>query len=351
MRKQIRNYFAQRVIIANFCNVKMTNSEKLLALIECFAQGNKSEFGRMIGLSPSGINGWLTRGNVNYGIILQKLPTVSREWLLNSKGDMLCDPSTNIIDDTNIVEIKPQKGPFSVKANLEAFIAYEGLCNKRFEEMCGLGNGFVSKVGETIRAESINLISKAFPNLNTDWLVHGRGDMINLRIEGRKGEFMYPSTEEKEKNKPEPNVIATMAKPTAETNAKGLPRITSMAVAAGALSQSTGCATKENVEYLPVLRGVPTYDYTIIVQGNSMIPHFQSGDEVAIRKVTASYLEWGKPYVVVTKNDGVVLKRIYDKGENLRMVSYNMLEYPDFDIPKSEILAIYKVVGLLRVGF
>lgn len=322
----------------------MTKSEKLAALIDYFAQGNKSEFGRMIGLSPSGINGWLTKGNVNYGIILQKLPSVSREWLFNDKGDMICEPSTSY----NIAEAKPQEGPFSVKANLETFITYMGLCNKRFEETCGLSNGFVSKVGETIRTDSIKLISKAFPDLNIDWLVHGRGDMIKIQVEGNKGKFLYPTEEE---TKPEPNVVATMAKPTEDTSTEGLPRITSMAVAAGALSQSTGCVTKENVEYLPVLRGVPTYDYTIIVQGNSMIPHFQSGDEVAIRKVTASYIEWGKPYVVVTKNDGVVLKRIYDKGDNLRMVSYNILEYPDYDIPKSEILAIYKVVGLLRVGF
>ncbi len=323
----------------------MTKSEKLAALIDYFAQGNKSEFGRMIGLSPSGINGWLTRGNVNYGVILQKLPSVSREWLFNDKGDMICDPSTSY---NNITEAKPQEGPFSVKANLDAFIAYKGLCNKRFEEMCGLSNGFVNKVGETMRAESINLISKAFPDLNMDWLVHGRGDMIKIQVEGYEGEFIYPT---KEEIKPEPNVIATMAKPAENTSAEGLPRITSMAVAAGTLSQSTESVTKENVEYLPVLRGVPTYDYTIIVQGNSMIPHFQSGDEVAIRKVTASYIEWGKPYVVVTKNDGVVLKRIYDKEENLRMVSYNIQEYPEYEIPKSEILAIYKVVGLLRVGF
>ena len=47
-----------------------------------------------------------------------------------------------------------------------------------FERRCGLSNGFCGKMGERITDGSLNLISKAFPELNIDWVKTGSGDMI-----------------------------------------------------------------------------------------------------------------------------------------------------------------------------
>ncbi len=73
---------------------------------------------------------------------------------------------------------------------------------------------------------------------------------------------------------------------------------------------------------------------------------FQSGDEIAICKVN-DVIEWGKTYVLDTR-DGAVLKRLYDAGEKYRCVSYNK-EYPDFEVNKIDIFAVYRVVGLIRI--
>ena len=77
-----------------------------------------------------------------------------------------------------------------------------------------------------------------------------------------------------------------------------------------------------------------------------MEPKFEGGDEIAIRKVY-DYIEWGKPYVLDTR-DGAVLKRLYDAGDDYKCVSYNS-EYPDFKVQKKDVLAVYKVVGLIRI--
>lgn len=97
----------------------------------------------------------------------------------------------------------------------------------------------------------------------------------------------------------------------------------------------------------PIIRDLPDYDFTIIVQGNSMEPAFIGGDEIACKKVD-SVIHWGRPHLVETKRDGVVLKRVYDDGESIRCVSDNHAEYPDYCIPKSDINALYQIVGLLR---
>jgi phage repressor protein C with HTH and peptisase S24 domain len=85
----------------------------------------------------------------------------------------------------------------------------------------------------------------------------------------------------------------------------------------------------------------------MIVKGNSMEPKFESGDEIACKKVE-KIIEWGKTYVLATR-DGAVLKRLYQDEDGVRCVSYNHEEYPDFHVDGDDILGVYRVVGLLRV--
>ena len=120
-----------------------------------------------------------------------------------------------------------------------------------------------------------------------------------------------------------------------------------VSAAAGSLSEYSHGVMQEQCEQVPIIRNFPDYDYTMYIKGNSMEPKYESGDEIAIKK--AEYvIEWGKDYVLDTQ-DGVIFKKIYEEGENIRCVSYNHDEYPDFLVPKSIIFGYYKFVGLVRV--
>ena len=80
-----------------------------------------------------------------------------------------------------------------------------------------------------------------------------------------------------------------------------------------------------------------------------MAPEYQSGDEVACRKIdSTSFIQWGKTHVLDT-SQGIVMKRIYDDGDKIRCVSYNK-DYPDFSIAKNEIYSTNLVVGVLRLA-
>lgn len=66
----------------------------------------------------------------------------------------------------------------SVKERLYSFLDAKSLRPSVFERQCGLSGGFCGKIGERITDGSLLLISKAFPDLNIDWLKTGDGGMI-----------------------------------------------------------------------------------------------------------------------------------------------------------------------------
>ena len=66
----------------------------------------------------------------------------------------------------------------TVRERLDYFIGSKKLNNKQFETICGLSNGMVSKVKDKIRLSTLQKIAQAFPDLNTEWLRTGEGEML-----------------------------------------------------------------------------------------------------------------------------------------------------------------------------
>lgn len=116
--------------------------------------------------------------------------------------------------------------------------------------------------------------------------------------------------------------------------------------AAGGTGGVSDCIMRRDCEFRPVVKMIPKYDMTMDVKGDSMVPKYENGDIVAIRKVV-DVIEWGNVYVLDTA-DGVVIKRLYNDGDKFRCVSYNK-EYDDFTVEKSNVYGVYKVVGLIRL--
>ena len=96
----------------------------------------------------------------------------------------------------------------------------------------------------------------------------------------------------------------------------------------------------------------------IYVYGDSMNPDYRAGDIVFVRQILdQSDIDYGRPYVIITQSDRV-LKCIYQSKHDatlLRLTSLNEDTnrhgdrlYPDKEISKSDILFIYKVVGMFR---
>lgn len=77
-----------------------------------------------------------------------------------------------------------------IKDRLNSFLEAKKLRPSAFERMCGLSNGFCSKVNDNITDGSLGLIEKGFPELNINWLKTGFGEMLNEPV------LEYPNSDE-----------------------------------------------------------------------------------------------------------------------------------------------------------
>lgn len=67
----------------------MEKREILLKIIAHYARGNKSEFARMIGVTPQNIDAWLRRNSFNVELISTKCRNINPMFLMTGEGEML----------------------------------------------------------------------------------------------------------------------------------------------------------------------------------------------------------------------------------------------------------------------
>ena len=286
----------------------------------------------------------------------------------------------------------------SVKQRLIDFIKYKGISQRKFELNVGVSNGFVNNISKGIGADKLQKFLSVYPELNQEWLLTGEGNMlrdgyasdkrtVNVDVCSRikeisdkvfKGDITemakasYISKAQITRlinNDEQPNYdvirkIAEISSPkiniewlitgegemldTGDNVKDTRPRVPYTA-AAGTLTNSVDGISENQCERIPRVRNFPTYDFTIVIRGDSMAPEYQSGDEVACRRIdNTSFIQWGKTHVLDT-SQGIVMKRIYDDGDKIRCVSFNK-DYPDFSIAKNEIYSTNLVVGVLRLA-
>ena len=66
----------------------------------------------------------------------------------------------------------------SVKQRIIDFIKYIGISQRAFEKAIGLSNGYINNISVSIGHDKLLRISQHFPELNTEWLMTGEGQML-----------------------------------------------------------------------------------------------------------------------------------------------------------------------------
>lgn len=90
----------------------------LMALIEHFCEGNKSQFAKRLGIKPQTVNTWLSRGTFDIELVYSKCEGISSEWLLRGEGPMLREASPKA--ETPKVEASVQTKTGKTKASASA---------------------------------------------------------------------------------------------------------------------------------------------------------------------------------------------------------------------------------------
>lgn len=177
----------------------------------------------------------------------------------------------------------------NIRQRLIDIAKYKGVSVRAFEELCGLNRGNISNlaINGNIGSDKLSKIIDAIPEIDSEWLLTGRGKML---AEGIQRGWPISQLDN-------------------NTEIEMRPRIP-LDAAAGSLSIMAESVSDAECERYPVIPRFPRYDFTIMVKGDSMEPEFQSGDEIACRLIDQpSFIQWGRPHVLDT-TQGVVLKRI-----------------------------------------
>lgn len=186
--------------------------------------------------------------------------------------------------------------------------------------------------------EILNDISNRFENINTEWLLTGRGAMLKSGLPSMVSE---------------PGSAYIKNPPVAITVGEKIPLV-SISLIKNLHASGFAFREADIKEYyvIPKFRDYRV-DFLVEINETSMYPKYNSGDVIACSLLPDNhFIQWGKVYVVSTKSQGVLFKRLY-KGsggdkEAIECRSEN-LQYPAFEINRNEITSLALVVGVVRL--
>lgn len=210
-----------------------------------------------------------------------------------------------------------------IKQRLIEYVKLKGLTNSSFQKSIGVSGSYIQNIVDSIGLDKLRVISASYPDLNTDWLLTGEGDMIKQDI-----------TKESHPAISQENYI-----PLIPISAQG-----------GTLNDFVlSIKTSDCEKIISPIRGA---QYAMPVNGDSMAPEYPSGSIVLLRKINeAAFIDWGKAYVLDTCN-GIVIKILTpsEKDHHVRCISTNPSPiYAPFDINLENIFGIYRVVLCMAV--
>lgn len=218
------------------------------------------------------------------------------------------------------------------KERIEAFIKYKSLTNKGFEENCGLGNGFVSKIGDAIRLSKIELISNTYPELNVIWLKTGVGEMLQ-------------SKEREERT-------VTINQSSISDSAHKGALIYDIDATCGLNGRDIEFADERVVGSIDTPEINPD-SKIIFATGDSMLPLIASGDKIVIRRIESwDYFNFGQVYLIITSEYRFIkrVRRHPKDDEKLILLRSENIEYDDIDLPKEEIIHLFIVENILSIN-
>ncbi len=206
-------------------------------------------------------------------------------------------------------------------------IEYKDITKYKFNKDLGFSLGFLDKSREITTDKYANIL-EYFPEVNPDWLLTGRGEMLKGSVSENANKFS-----DNAKN------IAQDA----------IPMIPAEAYAGfGGLPISIRDADIMGRYVVPEFKEA---DFMIQVKGSSMYPKYNSGDIIACKHLKErSFFQWNRVYVIHHREQGTMVKRILQgKRDGYITCRSDNKDYPEFEVPTEEITDFALVIGVIRL--
>lgn len=204
----------------------------------------------------------------------------------------------------------------TVKERLVKFIKYKRISQRKFQETSKISNGFVSNIKVSIAPDTINKIKSAYPELNIDWLLEGKGDMLADTT-------------------PQVAEDVTLYVPLVPITATG-----------GPLTDFTDGVIPTNCEQ--VRSPFDRAELAVPIRGDSMSPEYPNGSIVFVRRINPdAFIEWGKVYVLCTCN-GDIVKEVHPADDRQHIICRSLNPFKpvaDFQVLTTDIYSWWIVLG------
>lgn len=221
-----------------------------------------------------------------------------------------------------------------MKDRLMLFINHIGVEKSVFERNSKLSNGFVDKAGDGIRSSSLKAMSHAYPELNTDWVKTGNGDMLVKHTRSKDVKFYGGENPKKSSHL--------------------IPLYDDVATSGGSEGKNvTLDSVSRPTDYIDAGDWFRNGTAAIRHYGNSMI-EYPPGCIIVIKEVfDRELIIPGRDYVIET-TEYRTTKRVQRGKDNEHITAYstNTETYPDgrlihepFDVPWRAIRHISLVLG------
>lgn len=223
-----------------------------------------------------------------------------------------------------------------IKERLKDFIKKTALTQTEFEKSWGVSNGYINSIKKSISDDKLELLSKAFPEVDPVW--------IKMGIEGKKKEKPYKELTNVSKVSEQlirytPKVVVV------DPNQNEVITMVAHKAAAGYLN---GYEDAEYLENLPTI-SLPGYRQgthrAFEIRGHSMPPLHSGSYSVGQYLESLEDIKNRRTYIIISKNDGIVLKRVINIKAEQKLIlisdNPNKKEYPNFTIDYAEVLEIW----------
>ena len=234
-------------------------------------------------------------------------------------------------------KIIQEKSP--IKQKILQYLEYKNVSKYEFYKQSGVTRGVLDQDNGITENNIARFIAYA-QDVNLEWLLTGRGDM--LRHDDSYRQLDVDDADSVVVHEPRTHVAIHT-----DRRDEGIPLIPISAMA-GFLSGEISVMDYECEYYVvPDFKGA---DFLIRVKGDSMNPEYRPGDVVACRRVPMQdiFFQWNKVYVLDT-NQGAIIKRIHKGGdkEHILLISDNK-DYLPFELHLKDVYAVSLVIGTIR---
>ena len=207
----------------------------------------------------------------------------------------------------------------SISERLKFFCKSIRITVQAFEKSIGVSNGYVNGINKGIGNDKLTAILEQYPNLNSEWLLTGKGEML------RDHDSLSPYLAQ-----------------------RGAPYYAVDFIAGFDLVFNDQTATPDHYIYVPQYRNA---DCWVDVTGDSMSPLISGGDIVALKKIEdwRNNILGGEIYAIVTKQYRTIKRVRLVKGDNTKLflVPINP-KYDVVEISKKSIVAVFQVLGAIK---